>query len=117
MRRGRLDPITLLLVGVIVNSINGAIFLLLNAIYRDLPSNGGPLTFLVGGIQTDLTTQQTAIAAAIIFIGFVIILFHAGQLNVAATSDAEALSLGVRIHRLRWITLITASSSPPPPSH
>jgi iron complex transport system permease protein len=109
MRRGRLDPITLLLVGVIVNSVNGAIFLLLNALYRDLPSNGGPLTFLIGGMQSDLTSQQTIIATIIIFLGFLVILFHAGQLNVAATSDAEALSLGVRIHRLRWITLLVAS--------
>lgn len=109
MRRGRLDPITLLLVGVIVNSINGALFLLLNALYRDLPSNGGPLTFLVGGIQTDLTTAQMLIAAAIIFSGFAIVFYFAGQLNVAGASDGEATSLGVRIHRLRWITLLIAS--------
>jgi iron complex transport system permease protein len=109
MRRGRLDPITLLLVGVIVNSINGALFLLLNAIYRDLPSNGGPLTFLVGGIQTNLTTAHQVIAAAIIFAGFAIILYLAGQLNVASTSDAEAMALGIRIYRLRWISLIAAS--------
>lgn len=109
MRRGRLDPITLLLVGVIVNSINGAIFLLLNSIFRDLPSNGGPLTFLVGGIQTDLTSQQVYVAAAITFWGFLILLFYAGQLNVASVSDGEAVSLGVRIHRLRWIALVVAS--------
>lgn len=109
MRRGRLDPITLLLVGVIVNSVNGAIFLLLNALYRDLPGTGGPLAFLVGGIQTDLTAQQMTVATVIIVIGFLILLMFAGQLNVAGVSDAEALSLGVRIDRLRWIALVVAS--------
>jgi iron complex transport system permease protein len=32
-----------------------------------------------------------------------------GQLNVAGLSEAEAQSLGVRIQRLRWISLILAS--------
>src|SRR5205823_3850517 len=34
-RRGRLEPITLLLVGVIVNAVNGSIFLLFNSILKD----------------------------------------------------------------------------------
>ena len=35
MRRGRLEPLTLLLVGVIVNVIAGALFLLVNILARD----------------------------------------------------------------------------------
>ena len=33
----------------------------------------------------------------------------AGQLNAAVFSEAEAESLGVRIHRLRWVALVVAS--------
>ena len=33
-RRGRLEPVTLLLVGVIVNAVNGSVFLLINALVR-----------------------------------------------------------------------------------
>ena len=108
-RRGRIEPVTLLLVGVIVNSVNGAIFLLLNALIKDPATPGGPLTFLVGGLQTNLRFEQRLAAAIIIAIGFVVLLFLSGQLNVGILSEGEAQSLGVRIHRLRWIALITAS--------
>src|SRR5690606_34382620 len=48
MRRGRLEPLTLLLVGVIVNVIAGALFLLINILARDATTQ---MTFLVGSIQ------------------------------------------------------------------
>src|SRR4051812_20793451 len=57
-RRGRLEPITMLLVGVIVNAVNGSIFLLLNTIFKDPARPGGPIAFLVGGLQTNLTREQ-----------------------------------------------------------
>ena len=111
-RRGRLEPVTLLLVGVIVSSICGAVYLLvyhLNLRREVTFGTGGPFRFLVGAINTNLTYQQIASAAAMIAIGWGILLFYAGQLNVALLSEAEAEALGVRIHRLRWIVLIVAS--------
>jgi iron complex transport system permease protein len=107
--RGRLEPITLLLVGVIVNAVNGATFLLVNALSRDLPGSGGLMTFLVGGIQTNLTRQQMGTASIIIAAGWLVLLLLGGQLNVAGLSDSEAEALGVRIHRLRWVSLVAAS--------
>ena len=106
--RGRLEPITLLLVGVIVNAVNGSLFLLLNAITRDRPGMS-PISFLVGGINTTLTDQQKWAALIVIAIGWLAMLYIAGQLNVASLSEAEAESLGVRIHRLRWMGLVIAS--------
>lgn len=108
-RRGRLDPITLLLVGVIVNAVNGSVFLLINTLYRDLPGSGGAFAFLVGGIQSNLTRQQEFVSAGVIALGWVSLMFLSGQLNVAALSESEAQALGVRIHRLRWVSLILAS--------
>ena len=105
--RGRLEPITLLLVGVIVNAVNGAVFLLINSIVKDPAS--GPLAFIVGGMQSSLSRWQIASAGVIIAIGWVILLYLSGQLNVAMLSESEALSLGVRIHRLRWMGLVVAS--------
>lgn len=107
--RGRLEPLTLLLVGVIVNAVNGSIFLFIDAIHRSLPSGGDPISFLVGSIQTNLTTSQFRLALAIIAVGLLVLLYVSGELNVGAMSDAEAESMGVRIQRLRWIALITAS--------
>jgi iron complex transport system permease protein len=108
-RGGRLEPITLLLVGVIVNAVNGSVFLLINAIVKDPATPGGPLTFLVGGLQTNLRPAQMWTAAAIVAGGWLVLLYLGGQLNVAQLGDGEATALGVRIHRLRWVALVIAS--------
>lgn len=109
-RRGRLEPVTLLLVGVIVNAINGSVFLLINALYPQLMAQGGnPISFLVGGIQTNLQAHQVRAAVVVCTAGFLVLMSIAPQLNVAALSEAEAQSLGVRIARLRWVALGTSS--------
>jgi iron complex transport system permease protein len=108
-RRGRLEPVTLLLVGVIVNAVNGSIFLLVNALTKDPATAGGPLTFLVGGLQTSLQKQQEVTAAVLVAMGWFLLMYLSGELNVGTLSEEEAKSLGVRIHRLRWIALVTAS--------
>ena len=111
-RRGRLDPVTLILVGVILNAVCGAIYLLIFSLNlsRDITQQtGGPFRILIGGIQTDLTSAQEITAAIAIAGGWIVLLSAAGQMNVAMLSDAEAQSLGVRVHRLRWIAMIAAS--------
>jgi len=108
-RRGRIEPITLLLVGVIVNAVCGSIYLLVNELYKGLAGAGSETSLLVGGLQTSLLTEQMVAAAAVVLVGWVILLYFAGSLNVAALSDEEAASLGVRIHLLRWGALIVAS--------
>jgi iron complex transport system permease protein len=108
-RRGRLEPVTLLLVGVIINALNGSIFLLIYSLVSTLPSSEGALSLLVGGIQTGLTGGQVRAAACVIAIGWVIMLAISGQLNAAGVGDAEAVSLGVSIGQLRWLALIVAS--------
>lgn len=105
MRRGRLEPLTLLLVGVIVNVIAGALFLLVNILARDATTQ---MTFLVGSIQ-DVSRQQLLIVALLGAVGWAGLLLMTPQLNVALLSEFEAQSLGVRIHRLRWAALIVAS--------
>lgn len=110
-RGGRLEPITMLLVGVIVNAVNGSIFLLLNTVVKDPARPGGPLALLVGGLQTNLTisSSEVKIAAFLIALGWACLFASSGQLNVALLSESEATGLGVRIHRLRWFAMIVAS--------
>lgn len=109
-RWGRLDPVTLILVGVIVNATNAAVFLLLNARFPELTeAAGGTLGFLVGGIQTNLTWQQKCVAAVVGGIGWIALMALAARLNVAAAGEVEAHALGVRIHALRWVALVVAS--------
>jgi iron complex transport system permease protein len=107
-RRGRIEPVTLILVGVIMNAVNGSIYLLIYFRHPELVARG-EFTFLVGGIQTDLTRQQEWLAAGCVGVGWLVLAYLAGQLNVAPLGDAEAEALGIRIHRLRWIGLLVAS--------
>ena len=109
-RRGRIEPVTLILVGVIVNAVNGSIYLLIYFRHPEIVARGGgPFTFLVGGIQATLTRQQEWLAAVVVGVGWVVLAYIAGQLNVASLSEAEAEALGVRIQKLRWLGLIVAS--------
>jgi iron complex transport system permease protein len=108
-RRGRLEPVTLLLVGVIVNALLGSIFLLVYSLVGAMPSSEGALSLLIAGIKTGLTTQQKLTAACIFAAGWLALLAISGQLNAAVLSDVEAEALGVRIQRLRWLALIIAS--------
>lgn len=108
-RRGRIEPVTLILVGVIVNAVNGSLYLLVYFRHPEIVARGGVFTFLVGGIQTNLTRQQELAAVVCVTVGWVVLFYLAGQLNVAPLGEAEAQSLGVRIQRLRWIGLIIGS--------
>jgi iron complex transport system permease protein len=111
-RGGRLEPVTMLLVGVIVNAVNGAVFLLVHYLTRRLVASGQSgdvLAFLVGAFNTNLTPEQRWIAAGCILAGALVLLYFSGALAVAGIGDAEAEALGVRIHRVRWVSLVTAS--------
>jgi iron complex transport system permease protein len=108
-RRGRLDPTTLILVGVIVNAVCGAVFLLINSIVKDTATPGGPTAFMIGGLQTNLLPWQIWTSRAAIFGGFVALLAIAGMLNTGAMNESEAGALGVRVNRMRWLGIIIAS--------
>ena len=75
-RRGRLEPVTLLLVGVIMNAILGAVFLLFNALFPAMTAGmGDAAVFLVGGIQTSLQSGQKYTAGTIAGAGWIVLLF------------------------------------------
>ncbi|HEX2988809.1 MAG TPA: iron ABC transporter permease [Chloroflexota bacterium] len=107
-RRGRLEPLTLLLVGVIINAINGALFLLVFFLARSTDLQKA-FRFLAGGLQPDLAQSQVLTVAILFAVSLAILLIISGQLNISMLSEAEAQSLGVRIHRLRWMAMVVAS--------
>jgi ABC-type Fe3+-siderophore transport system permease subunit len=106
--RGRIDPVTIVLIGVIVNAVNGSIYLLINALVHDLPTSGGPIAFLVGGVQV-ITHWQRAAVSTLILLGTISLGLISGVLNAAGLEDAEAHGLGISINKVRWIGLIGAS--------
>ncbi len=103
-----LEPLTLLLVGVVVSAFNGALIILINSLLPEGVS-ANIITYLIGNIS-DGTGTWALTAAWVIFLGgWAVALFAAGQMNIAALSDVEATSLGIRLSRLRTLCFIAAS--------
>src|SRR6202035_1790711 len=77
-RRARIDPVTLILAGVIVNAVNGALYLLVFFTHPEIVARGGAVTFLVGGIQTNLARQQEWAAATAAGLGWLVLAYLSG---------------------------------------
>jgi iron complex transport system permease protein len=111
-RRGEVEavqPVTLLLVGVVVSSMNAALLMLLNALApHGLRSDMA--VYLLGSIsENELTLGMLRAAEIILLLGYLPVLLASRALNIASLSDVEATSLGVNIRRLRTIAFVCAS--------
>ena len=99
-RGGMLDPMTLILSGVIISTIGGALVMLLNNLVP-YGARTDILNYMFGYISEG--TSHTLILAA--FISFVLAwagaLTLGGAMNIASFSDAEAHSLGIQLSSLR----------------
>lgn len=102
-RRGRLDPYTLILSGVIINTFNGAIMLaghLFIDQYRIADFN-----YWAMGQFPDSTGHGLLIACgACVALGWALLLLSSAAYNVLGLGDDVAASSGVRVQRLRLLT-------------
>lgn len=103
-----LEPLTLLLVGVIISSFNGALILLLNSLAPQ-GIRADIYTYLIGHISDGISSTTLTVAAVVFGLSWLTAISIAGALNLATLSDAEALSLGIRVRRLRVISFVVAS--------
>ncbi|HUW99655.1 MAG: iron ABC transporter permease [Phycisphaerae bacterium] len=108
-RRGRLEPYTLLLTGVVANVFYGAAIMLVTALAR--PAERGDIAlWMMGNIgafgpQWVLIGVMAALVAAV----GVLYAFLAKGFNLVAAGEETAGSLGVRVGRLRMTTFVSAS--------
>jgi len=108
-RRGRLEPYTLLLAGVILNAFYAAAIMLVTAVVR--PEQRGEIAvWMMGNIgafgpQWPLIGVVAALAAG----AGVLFAFLAKGFNLVAVGEDTAGALGVRVHRLRLVTFVAAS--------
>ena len=108
-RQGVVDPLGLLLTGVVLSTINGALIMLCNYLV-------GP-----GGLRDDLTQWMMGYLnqgagwltvggiGAVTAIGGGWLLSAARAMDIASLSDSEAMSLGVRLQYLRAVEFAVAS--------
>jgi iron complex transport system permease protein len=113
LARGRfgsaLQPVTLLLVGVVVSSMNAAVLMVLNSLApQGVLSNFA--TYLLGSIADgQLTRPLLLVAFGLLLAGYLPTVLSAAALNIGTLSDTEAASLGVQVQRLRALCFICAS--------
>ncbi len=105
---GSADPLTLLLVGVVVSAVNGAILTLLNALAPGGVRNNF-FNYMTGAISNDITWTGFAVAGLLVAVGYVPLVLAGRALNVGSLSDLEATSLGLNISRLRSLCFLSAS--------
>ncbi len=102
-RRGRLDPYSLILSGVIVNSFNGAIMLTIY-LYVDR-YRIADFTYWAMGQLPDVTgAARLIVCGACVAAGWTVLMTHAAAMNVLGLGDDVAAASGVSVHRLRLAT-------------
>lgn len=107
--RGKFEPSTLVLTGVIVSTVCAAVMMLIFTLVKSMPGSGYFQSVLVGELQTSLTRWQVVCAAVLALGGLLVIGLRLPVLNLVSLSADEARSLGVNVTRERAVMLIAAS--------
>jgi len=104
---GRLEPFSLLLVGVIFNTFWSALILLVNSVVN-LYQTRSIMFWLVGSLEAP-TYYEVAAVAVFGTAGFLWLLWHARDMNLLSLGDDSARDLGVDVDRVRRSIFIATS--------
>ena len=109
-REGLIDPLGLLLTGVVISTIGGAVVMFFNYAIGQGGLREGVARWMMGYLNDAGTSWGTlGFVAALGGVGLALLLALSRQMDVATLSDDEAQSLGVNLKRLRVVLLLTAS--------
>lgn len=103
----RVDPTTLLLIGVIYNAFTGALLMFLNSI-ADLYQVHGVLFWLMGHVGTRDYGTLAALALYSLA-GLALLFWHARDLDCLSLGDERAAELGVDVDRARRLVFVAAA--------
>ncbi len=107
-RRGGIDPMTMVLVGVVLSVLCGAgIMILQHAVPMGL--RGAFTTWLMGSLPEIEAWWKLAVLGVITTIGIVLIAWWGPTLDAACLSDDEATSVGVDLPSIRRKLFVTSS--------
>jgi iron complex transport system permease protein len=108
-RRGRLEPYTLILSGVVVNAFYGAAIMLVSSL-AESRVRGEIAYYMMGSITTmDPSWVLAAIVGSLAIATAVLFALLAKGFNLVATGEDTAGALGVPVGRLRLVTFVAAS--------
>jgi len=103
----RVDPYTLLLIGVIYNAFTGALLMFINSIV-DLYQAHGVLFWLMGHVGT---REYPVIGALALYslAGLSLLLWYARDLDCLSLGDERAAELGVDVERARRMIFVASA--------
>ncbi|MGH7813924.1 MAG: FecCD family ABC transporter permease [Candidatus Binataceae bacterium] len=104
---GQLEPLTLLLVGVIFNAIWGAAIMLVNSI-ADYYYLRSILFWLMGSLEAP-TYGEVVVVGGLGLAGFAVLMMRARDLNLLSLGDESAAELGVDVDGLRRMVFVATS--------
>ena len=104
---GRLEPFTLLLVGVIFNAFWGAAIMLVNSIVNFYFTHS-IIFWLMGSFEAP-TYREVGMVTVLGFIGFAVLIARARDMNLLSLGDDEAAELGVEVDAVRRTIFIVTS--------
>ena len=105
--RGRLNPYSLLLVGVILNTIAAALFLLLSSLVAPTQTLG-MLSWLSGSLSLRHFGWVTLVGG-VMALGTGILWTQARGLNLLSLGEEAAAQLGTDVERLRVVTFLASA--------
>lgn len=108
-RRGMIDPLGLLLTGVVLSTINGSLIMLFNYLVGPGGIRDNIAHWMMGYLDEDVGYTTLGLVAAVTAAGLAALLAAARSMDIATLSDAEAQSLGVHMARLRTLLFLVAS--------
>ncbi len=100
-------PETILLAGVTLNLLYGAVILLIQ--FRSTPyQTVSMVRWLMGGLDVS-GKLPILFASGVVFLGSIVLMAHARSLNLLSRGEMTAAHLGVAVERTRGVSLIAAS--------
>jgi iron complex transport system permease protein len=109
-RRGLIDPLGLLLTGVVLSTVGGSAILALNYLFGRGQLDIALSRWMMGYLNQDVEHSRVLLIVAALTVGGVALIGWRGKaMDVAAFSDLEALSMGVHLGRLRTELFLVAS--------
>ena len=105
--RGRLNPYSLLLVGVILNTVAAALFLLLATLVAPAETVG-----MIGWLSGSLSLRHfgwIGLVTAVMTAGTALLWVQSRHLNLLSLGEEAAAQLGVDVQRLRTATFLAAA--------
>jgi iron complex transport system permease protein len=105
---GRLEPLTLLLVGVIFNAFWGAAIMLVNSVVNFYFTHS-IIFWLMGSFEAP-TWREILMVTIVGGVGFILLMLRARDMNLLSLGDDEAAELGVEVDRVRRTLFVVTST-------